>query len=91
MNSFFVYFACALCSRQWLIEPTFLKDRQRFDTIFRRRLLWCINFVIDECSPNLFLDVASLSNKIQRMVNLEQKRFLFFYYFVYLKVNLDLE
>ena len=50
-------------------------------TLSRRRILRCINFGIGESSPYLFL----------HMVNLEQKGVLFFYYFVYLKANLDLE
>ena len=59
----------------------------------RRRILRCINFDICESSSNLFLKHGeSLPSKIRSTVNLERTGvFFLFYYFIYLKVNLDLE
>ena len=52
----------------------------------RRRVLRCINFGIGESSLNLFLNMVILY-----LVNLERTGVSLFYYFLYLKVNLDLE
>ena len=59
----------------------------------RRRILRCINFGIGESSPNLFLNMHGeyLPRTIWGMVNLERTDVSLFYYFLYLKVNLDLE
>ena len=58
----------------------------------RRRILRCINFGIGESSPNLFLDVVNLYLiKSKERWILNWTCVLWFYYFVYLKVNLDLE
>ena len=56
----------------------------------RGRILRCANFGIGESSPNLFLNMISPS-KMWSTVNLEWTGVLLFYYFVYLKVNLDLK
>ena len=55
----------------------------------RHRILRCINFGIGESSPNLFLNMMNLY-----LVKFEAQWILndlLFDYFVYLKVNLDLE
>ena len=59
----------------------------------RRRILSCINFGIGESSPNLYISEHGelLSGKIWSTVNLERTGVLLLYYFLYLKVNLDLE
>ena len=58
----------------------------------RRRILRYINFGIGESSRILFFghDESSPDN-IWSMVNLERMFVLLFYYFLYFKVNLDLE
>ena len=73
------------------LELTLLKGRQRFDAfstsnleVYKFRDWWiftCFIFGHDESSPN----------NIWSMVNLEQTCVLLFYYFLYFKVNLDLE
>ena len=58
----------------------------------RRRILRYINFGIGESYPILFLDMVKLHpNNIWSMVNFERTCVLLFYYFLCLKVNLDLE
>ena len=55
----------------------------------RHQILRCINFGIGESSPNLFLNMLNLylvKFEAQWVLNKQT-----FYYFVYLKVNLDLE
>ena len=73
------------------LELTLLKGRQRFDTVstsnlkvYKFREWWIFTLFI-------FGRGESLPNKIQRTVNLERTCVLFFYHFVYLKVNLDLK
>ena len=73
------------------LELTLLKGRQRFDAVstsnlevYKFRDWWIFtyfNFGHDESSPN----------NIWSMVNLERKCVLLLYYFLYFKVNLDLE
>ena len=73
------------------LELTLLKGRQRFDVVSKSNLEvykfqdWCIFtyfiFGPDESSPNY----------IWSKVNLERTCVLLFYYFLYFKVNLDLE
>ena len=73
------------------LELTLLKGRQSFDAIstsnlevYKFRDWWIFtyfNFWQDESSPN----------NIWSMMNLERTCVLLFYYFLYLKVNLDLE
>ena len=58
----------------------------------RRRILRYINFGIGESSPILIFGHGESSpNNIWSMVNLERTCVLLFYYFLCLKVNLDLE
>ena len=58
----------------------------------RRRILRYINFGIGESSPILFFGPDESSpNNIWSNVNLERMCILLFYYFLYFKVNLDLE
>ena len=73
------------------LELTLLKDRQRFDAVstsnlgvYKFRDWWILTYFIfgpDESSPN----------NIWSKVNLERTCVLLFYYFLYFKVNLDLE
>ena len=73
------------------LELTLLKDRQRLDAVstsnlevYKFRDWWIITYFIfghDESSPN----------NIWSTVNLERTCVLLFYYFLYFKVNLDLE
>ena len=73
------------------LELTLLKDHQRFDAISTSNLevckfrdWWIFTYFIfgyGESSPN----------NIWSMVNLKRTCVLLFYYFLYLKVNLDLE
>ena len=58
----------------------------------QRQILRYINFGIGESSIILFLDMVNLHLiNIWSMVNLERTCVLLFYYFLYFKVNLDLE
>ena len=58
----------------------------------QRRILRCIKFGISESSPNWFFEHGkSLPSKIWSIVNLERTGVLLFYYFLHLKVNIDLE
>ena len=58
----------------------------------RRQILRCINFGIGESSPNLFLSMVNLYLvKFKAWWILKRVGVLLFYYFLYLKVNLDLE
>ena len=70
---------------------TLLKGCQRFNAISTSNLEVYERIV--ESSPILFLNMMNLSlpSKIWSTVNLEWTDILLFYYFVYLKVNLDLE
>ena len=73
------------------LEFTLLKGRQRFDAVstsnlevYKFRDWWIFTYFIfgyGESSPN----------NIGSMLNLERMCVLLFYYFLYLKVNLDLE
>ena len=90
----YCYFLCGSCFMQPsmanLNSPSsrVVKD----STLFRRWILRCINFGNGESSPNQFLDVVNLYlTKFKERWILEQMCFLFFYYFVYFKVNLDLK
>ena len=80
-----------LCSRQWAPWTPLLKDRQRFDAIstsnlevYKFRDWWILTYFI-------FGQGESSPNNIWSMVNLERTCVLLFYYFLCLKVNLDLE
>ena len=73
------------------LELTLLKDRQRFDAIstsnlevYKFRDWWILTYFI------LGHGESSLNN-ICSLVNLERTCVLLFYYFLCLKVNLDLE
>ena len=73
------------------LELTLLKDRQRFDAISTSNLevyefwdWWILTYFI-------FGHGESSLNNICSMVNLERMCVLLFYYFLCLKVNLDLE
>ena len=73
------------------LELTLLKDRQRFDAISTSNLevytfrdWWILTYFI-------FGHDGSSPNNIWSMVNLERTCVLLFYYFLCLKVNLDLE
>ena len=60
----------------------------------RRRILRCINFGIGNSSPNLFLNMMKfyvVHVKFEAQWILNERAFYCFNYFVYLKVNLDLE
>ena len=73
------------------LELTLLKDRQRFNTVstsnlevYKFRDWWIFTYPI-------FGHGESSRNNIRSMVNLERTCVLLFYYFLYFKVNLDLE
>ena len=72
------------------LELTLLKGRQWYDAISTLNLevyefwdRWIFQFIFEH--------IESLPSNISSMVNLEWMGILLFYYFVYLKVNLDLE
>ena len=73
------------------LELTLLKGRQRFDAIstsnlevYKFRDWWILTYFISELGE-------SSPYNIWRMVNLERTYVLLFYYFLCLKVNLDIE
>ena len=73
------------------LELPLLKDRQRFDAVstsnlevYKFRDWWIFTYFI-------FGHGKSSSNNIWSMVNLERTCVLLFYYFLCLKVNLDLQ
>ena len=73
------------------LELTLLKGRQRFDAISTSNLE-VFNIWIGESSPFfIFGHGESSPNNISSTVNLERRCVLLFYYFLYLKVNLNLE
>ena len=89
-----IYYVWSLCSYAAVnghLELTLLKGRQRFDVVSASNLevykfqdWWIFTYFIfgpDESSPN----------NIWSKVNLERTCVLLFYYFLYFKVNLDLE
>ena len=82
--------ALPLCSRQWNLELTLLKGLQRFDAIssnldvYKFRDRWIFTQFIFSHGESHLINIWS-------MVNLKRRCVLLFYYFVYLKVNLDLE
>ena len=80
-----------LCSCQWTPWTPLLKDCQRFDAIstsnlevYKFRDFWILTYFI-------FGHGESSLNNIWSMVNLRRTCVLLFYYFLCLKVNLDLE